>query len=73
MTSTSTPTGPICSPTRASFLTGRTPWRDCQFSVNYRTLAADLGQRPWPAPDHLTVGAAAVSKGYRAAHFGKWQ
>ena len=56
---------PICSPTRSSFLTGRTPWRDCIFGVEYKALSTS-------ETAHLTVAAAAKSKGYRTFHGGKW-
>ena len=47
---------PICSPTRSSFLTGRTPWRDCIFGVEYRALSLSEAA-------HYTVASAAKSKG----------
>jgi arylsulfatase/arylsulfatase A len=55
---------PVCSPTRASLMTGR--W-------NYRTRVIDtyLG-RSMLEPDELTVAEALQSAGYRTGVFGKW-
>jgi hypothetical protein len=45
---------------------GRTPWRDCIFNVEYRALTTTETK-------HMSLAAAAASKNYRTAHFGKWR
>lgn len=52
---------PVCSPTRASVLTGRTPNRMGAFSWGY-------GLRP----GEVTVAEALRDAGYATGHFGKW-
>ena len=51
----------MCSPTRASVQTGRTPRRDCIFGVEVHQLPAS----------EFTLARAAAAKGYVSAHFGK--
>lgn len=51
----------VCSPTRASVQTGRTPRRDCIFGVEVHQLPAS----------EFTLARAAAAKGYVSAHFGK--
>ena len=54
--------GPVCSPTRASCLTGRHPYRV---------------KIPWAgdgyiAENEITIAEALKTKGYATGHFGKW-
>ena len=52
---------PVCSPTRASVLTGRTPMR---------TNVLNHGH--YLRPHEVTLAETLKSAGYHTAHFGKW-
>ncbi|MCA9056912.1 MAG: sulfatase-like hydrolase/transferase [Planctomycetaceae bacterium] len=52
---------PVCSPTRASVMTGRTPNRSGVFSWGHSLR-----------PQEVTVAEALRQAGYTTAHFGKW-
>lgn len=52
---------PVCSPTRGSVLTGRTPNRFGCFSWGHPLR-----------PQEVTLAEALQSVGYRTGHFGKW-
>lgn len=52
---------PNCSPTRASFLTGRHPNRMGTFAPGWSLR-----------PEEVTLAHVAGQAGYRCAHFGKW-
>ena len=52
---------PVCSPTRASVMTGRHANRSGVFSFNYSTR-----------PEEITLPQILQKAGYRTGHFGKW-
>lgn len=54
--------GPVCSPTRASFLTGRHYYRLGVYTANFGNLRAE----------EITLAKMLKSKGYTTGHFGKW-
>jgi arylsulfatase A-like enzyme len=54
--------GPVCSPTRGSFLTGRHYARFGIFSANVGTFPNE----------EINLARICKSKGYRTGHFGKW-
>ena len=53
---------PVCSPTRASCITGRSPYR---MGIDH----ANAGHLP---PEEITLAELLKNVGYRTAHFGKW-
>jgi arylsulfatase A-like enzyme len=64
---------PICSPSRAGFLTGRYP-AELGFVtfLNNRAANATFGQKDWLDPKLPTVARMLHDAGYATAHFGKW-
>src|SRR5690606_14985578 len=67
-------TNPICSPSRASFVTGRHSGH-CIIRDNYELGGfedeAEFGQMPLPAHT-VTIGKVLQAAGYTTAIFGKW-
>ncbi|MDF7776372.1 sulfatase-like hydrolase/transferase, partial [Sphingomonas sp. AOB5] len=64
---------PICSPSRAAFMTGQFP-AELGF-VTYlgpRKRNSDYGQPNWLDPRHATLPRALHGVGYATGHFGKW-
>ena len=53
---------PVCSPTRASCLNGRHPYRTGVFFANTGILR----------PEEITIAEILKKQGYATAHFGKW-
>jgi arylsulfatase A-like enzyme len=52
---------PVCSPTRASVMTGRHANRSGAFAANWSTR-----------PEEITIAQILRQAGYRTGHFGKW-
>jgi arylsulfatase A-like enzyme len=61
-------TSPVCSPTRASFLTGRHPQR---LGIQYADLP-NFSRRYGLPREAATIADRLRQAGYATAHFGKW-
>mmetsp|Transcript_8228 Transcript_8228/g.24390 ORF Transcript_8228/g.24390 Transcript_8228/m.24390 type:complete len:636 (-) Transcript_8228:938-2845(-) len=67
--------GTVCSPTRASILTGRTPFRDCVFGVyGCSDMTECIPDFPFAPQRTFTVADAVreASPDYFSMHYGKW-
>ena len=54
--------GPVCSPTRASCITGRNPFR----------MGIPTANSGYMKPEEITLPELLKTKGYNTGHFGKW-
>lgn len=61
-------TSPVCTPTRASFMTGRHPQR---FDIHHADLPERTPRYPLPS-EAVTLPEILQQAGYRTEHFGKW-
>jgi len=61
-------TSPVCTPSRASFMTGKHPQR---FNIHHADLPETTPRYPLPL-DAVTLMRLLQRVGYRTAHFGKW-
>ncbi len=61
-------TSPVCSPTRASFMTGLHPQR---FGIHHADLPERIPRYPLPE-SAVTLSEIVKKEGYETAHFGKW-
>eukprot|EP00035_Acanthoeca_spectabilis_P003245 m.92044 g.92044 ORF g.92044 m.92044 type:complete len:685 (+) comp12005_c0_seq2:46-2100(+) len=67
--------GTVCSPTRASVLTGRTPFRDCVFGVyGCSDMTECVPNFPFAPQRTFTIADAVreASPDYFSMHYGKW-
>lgn len=65
--------GPVCSPSRAAFMTGLYPAR---LGFHHITSKPDVNKQrqvpDWLNPDVMTIADVFKQAGYVTAHFGKW-
>ena len=65
--------GPVCSPSRAAFMTGQYPAR---LGFHHITSRPDVNQQrrvpDWMNPEVTTIADVFKKAGYATGHFGKW-